>query len=1011
MQSGSVIEKAKRLGINVDGYDNEIERLQAIADSLGLDFDGENIEEIESVLDERLSDDVPQTDFSASDDLDSLDESVSRPIERKPRFGEEQYNQARDANGVYDKNYYAKRGQELDDKLEKAKEEKARGYKKTDPNDGSPVKPDGSNTRSKTRSEKLKDNLEVAKAKNARFQNKVANAQAKAYQVMHPGEVLKNKAKSAATNAAKNAGKQVGKAAAKAGKAAGKLALSGIKAIASFLAANPIVLFIVIGVILIIFILILVFGGNPVSDNTFGYFDPNCNFNQTNVTVESCNSSSSETMSLEEYVKGKTYSYIKDDNYSDETIKALMVVIKTNALSKGNYSASNKNVTIDDCDKEYIGNISSSVSSKLDKLYDTIEEELFISESYKSSISKLSNENALAINTDILEKMEDLSNNSSHRNILEQIYNENNNEDNSGEEYRETIFVGDSRMTGMKNYGIVNDTNSVYAGAMGYYWFVGSASSTYATHTYNCKSNAIECINKKTGNSSSNIVIWLGVNDISNYEKYYQKYYELATGVWANHYIYITSVGYVDDDKSQYTKNSSIDTFNQYMKSSINASGLKNLIYIDLGFTPEETAAGSGDGIHYYKEFSQRVYDKMIENVGGSRNISTKKTIYKLSNYCTYYTMTENDAYWWPIGSKKATKGNIYGGTPSVTYVSSGYGPRTINGISGFHSGIDIAGSCKDNVIIATRSGTVTTVHNGCPSYGSYRDSCGGYYGNYVILDHGDGTSSVYAHMYKDSVAVKVGDIVNQGQKLGLIGSSGSSTGCHLHFEIRINGSRVNPANYISADNPRPVNTVNLGDVDDTPKSASENKVEICKSLLNSGFSKNAVAGMMVNIQAEGGFRTNNLENCYEENQCCKVNGRDYGFCVHKEIKGFGSDTLYTAGVDSGKYPREKFVNDHAGYGLIQWTSSGRKAGLYDYAKKKGKSIAALSVQLGWLLKEVEKYPVTYRYIKGNYSAYDIANNFCLDFERPANKETNCPARARNNSSKMLQFVKNGCSD
>ena len=49
------------------------------------------------------------------------------------------------------------------------------------------------------------------------------------------------------------------------------------------------------------------------------------------------------------------------------------------------------------------------------------------------------------------------------------------------------------------------------------------------------------------------------------------------------------------------------------MKSSINASGLKNLIYIDLGFTPEETAAGSGDGIHYYKEFSQRVYDKMIE--------------------------------------------------------------------------------------------------------------------------------------------------------------------------------------------------------------------------------------------------------------------------------------------------------------------------------------------------------------------------------------------------------------
>src|SRR5699024_7234758 len=111
-----------------------------------------------------------------------------------------------------------------------------------------------------------------------------------------------------------------------------------------------------------------------------------------------------------------------------------------------------------------------------------------------------------------------------------------------------------------------------------------------------------------------------------------------------------------------------------------------------------------------------------------------------------------------------------------------------------------------------------------------------------------------------------------------------------------------------------------LADVDDTGSSAEENKAAVCTALLNSGFSENAVAGMMVNIAAEGGFRTNNLENCYEENQCCTVNGKDYGYCVHTEIAGFGSDALYTNGVDSGAYSRESFVNDHAGYGLIQWT-------------------------------------------------------------------------------------------
>ena len=69
-------------------------------------------------------------------------------------------------------------------------------------------------------------------------------------------------------------------------------------------------------------------------------------------------------------------------------------------------------------------------------------------------------------------------------------------------------------------------------------------------------------------------------------------------------------------------------------------------------------------------------------------------------------------------------------------------------------------------------------------------------YGNYVVVSHSDGTSTLYAHM--SSRSVSVGQSVSQGQELGKVGSTGSSTGNHLHFEIRVNGSRVDPVNYFS---------------------------------------------------------------------------------------------------------------------------------------------------------------------------------------------------------------------
>ena len=84
----------------------------------------------------------------------------------------------------------------------------------------------------------------------------------------------------------------------------------------------------------------------------------------------------------------------------------------------------------------------------------------------------------------------------------------------------------------------------------------------------------------------------------------------------------------------------------------------------------------------------------------------------------------------------------------------------------------------------ASAAGTVAT--------STYNDS----YGNYVLINHGGGNATLYAHM--SSAAVSAGQYVTQGQGIGYVGSTGWSTGPHLHFEIRLNGSTVNPLQYFS---------------------------------------------------------------------------------------------------------------------------------------------------------------------------------------------------------------------
>ncbi len=132
------------------------------------------------------------------------------------------------------------------------------------------------------------------------------------------------------------------------------------------------------------------------------------------------------------------------------------------------------------------------------------------------------------------------------------------------------------------------------------------------------------------------------------------------------------------------------------------------------------------------------------------------------------------------------------------TYVSSGYGSRW----GTFHYGIDITSSSGNNPIVAAAAGRVTIASNTCShNYRKdYNCGCNGGYGNYVVIDHGNGLLTYYGHMSHASVSV--GTYVQQGQQIGNMGCTGYSTGPHLHFEVRVNDGTSrsvaarNPMNY-----------------------------------------------------------------------------------------------------------------------------------------------------------------------------------------------------------------------
>lgn len=248
-----------------------------------------------------------------------------------------------------------------------------------------------------------------------------------------------------------------------------------------------------------------------------------------------------------------------------------------------------------------------------------------------------------------------------------------------------------------------------------------------------------------------------------------------------------------------------------------------------------------------------------------------------------YIDSNSEDNYWWPVGGSEMEEkdGIQYAtGAPTATYYNPDnvFNPnRVINGGLSPHPAIDISGGNSQNYIIAVSKGVVYSINNSCDNNGSFRNPCGGYLGNYVILKHSGDVYTIYAHLYPNSITVSQGDTVDQGQIIGIMGNSGSSTGTHLHFQIEVGGrsqaNAVNPLDYISAENPRPV----------TISSGTGSSTEITGD--------NKMLAML--LSWEGGGQ-------YTDGEYCTVYDDGYGYLSvgHGIAIGFNVDKFKKRGID-----------------------------------------------------------------------------------------------------------------
>lgn len=334
-------------------------------------------------------------------------------------------------------------------------------------------------------------------------------------------------------------------------------------------------------------------------------------------------------------------------------------------------------------------------------------------------------------------------------------------------------------------------------------------------------------------------------------------------------------------------------------------------------------------------------YDDTVKNV-----LSGYK-VYNLDNYVSQYESVFLSLYsfWWPIGSDAPDATGSYSGDPASTNIISKYGPsfstQTIN------KGMKISGFCNATKVIAPKDGRVSFV------------GTDERYGTYVIINHEDNVRTLLGSLAPGSVKVSVNQDVMQGDLIGLVGSiENSSMNCYLYVEMYVNGRNVDPLEYFSNDHPRPTYAKFIKFVQ-----GNNNQQTVCKTLLASGFSKQAVAGLMANIENESGFKLDNLSDGGTSN------------------------------------------------GLFQW-HKGRLSNLQNYCG--AEYLTSIKCQLDFFLYEItegsEKDDGAYDYLMGNHSAYDMGYQFCMLFERPAGGARSAGERGTLAENKYMNYVNNGCN-
>ena len=195
-----------------------------------------------------------------------------------------------------------------------------------------------------------------------------------------------------------------------------------------------------------------------------------------------------------------------------------------------------------------------------------------------------------------------------------------------------------------------------------------------------------------------------------------------------------------------------------------------------------EIARKAAEAQRLYEEQQRRIAEEQAAAAAAATAAEASQQTYSApAEPISYSTAPSASGYSWPV--------------PGHSGITSYFGARW----GSYHKGIDISdGGIMGAAVCAAKDGTVVTMNNSCSHNYAKTSSCGcgGGYGNYVVISH-DGTySTLYGHL--TSAVVSEGDYVSAGQVIGYAGSTGWSTGAHLHFEVRVNGAQTDPLGYVS---------------------------------------------------------------------------------------------------------------------------------------------------------------------------------------------------------------------